>query len=143
MAKDIIDKINELLPRSEYRDILKSSSADLNYLFTLIEKRFNDLEDKVYKRTVETTRAQQMLLLHHSGMLEALEKSEIKTKKEKARLLSALLNRNKDNIEGDLSSIHNYKSSDLTKKDNYEFLLNLFKEVGLTKKAKNIEDILT
>jgi hypothetical protein len=135
-------EIESILPKSEYRKILMSQGLNLNLLFTLIEKRFNDIEDKVYKKKHETTRAQQMLLLHHFGFLEKLDSLKL-NKKSKARLLSALLNRSEDNIEGDLTTIKNIKKSDLSTKENYEFLIRLFKEVGMTEKSEELEKILS
>src|SRR5688572_26746440 len=84
---------DQILADSEYRKLLTHEDASLNLLFTMIEKRFIDIEDKVFKskRKSDTTRAQQMLLLKHLGILEIINALKITVKK-KAKLLSLLLN---------------------------------------------------
>ena len=143
---DFLDKgfIDGILPDSVYRTILSSDSSELNLVVTLIEKRLNDIEDKVFKtaRKSETTRAQQMLLLKHLGMLDRIIDLPIKGF-QKARLLSILLNASAENIEGDLSHIQNDNAPDLVTSRNYNFLLATFKEVDLSDKATEMDNILS
>src|SRR4029077_5066893 len=86
-----------------------------------LTERVNLLEEKTFKsKRKDTTRAQQMLLLKHLGILEILD--NIPTKKAKAKLLSALLNADSDNIEDDLTNI-NRELSGISTKENYEYII--------------------
>ncbi len=107
--------------------------------FHIINERLNELEHKVFKQVKKapTTRSQQMLLLHHLGMLDPILKLDLPLMK-KAQLLSLLLNSSQDNIKKDLSIINKTVSS-LKSKENFEFLHKLFEELGLEKKAKEID----
>ncbi len=142
---DLLDQtvIEGMLPESDYRFVISSDSPNLNLLVTLIEKRFIEIEEKVFKknRISLTTKAQQMLLLKHLGILKIIDGLNIKVK-QKAMLLSSLLNASADNIEGDLSQIRYDNSPLLTTKTNYEFLENTFRNVGLSDKADEMLKIL-
>jgi len=133
----------QILPDSEYRRLLMHEDASLHLLFTLIEKRFIDLEDKIYKskRNIVTSRAQQMLLLKHLGLIKPIVALSINVDK-KAKLLSQLLNASAENIEGDLSQILNEMSPELATRRNYEFLVATFKDLGMEDQLKETEAIL-
>ena len=105
-------------------------------------ERVKNLEDKVFKKSKkeQTTRAQQMLLFKHLGLLEIIEKLEV-PKKSKAKLLSVLLNGNADNIEDDLTKIH-HQDSEIRTKRNYEFIKKTFEEVGLKSLSDEADKIL-
>ncbi len=124
-------------------ELLSPNSKGLINVLTTLNKRINDLEHKVFinKKTSITTRAQQMLLLKHLGMIEKIDSLNMKVK-DKAKLLSFLLNVSYDNIKKDLETIHNDSDSDLMTEKNYEFLYSLFKEIKLTEKTIEIELIL-
>lgn len=107
-----------------------------------IEDRITELEDRVFKkeRKIVTTRAQQMLLMYHLGLLDRFDDFEISNKK-KALILSVLLNASQDNIEGDLSHIRKKKSAIKTA-ENYALLKKVFHSAGLKKGALEIEQLL-
>jgi hypothetical protein len=111
-------------------------------IFQHLLERIEDLEDRTFPRGKKegTTRAQQMLLLKHTGLLDAIDSLGI-TKKQKANFLSRLLNASADNIEGDLTTINTPKYP-LINKENYQFLLQTFEQTGLTKQKKDAEIIL-
>jgi hypothetical protein len=134
---------DQILPNSEYSRLLMHPDASLNLLFTLIEKRFIDIEDKIYKskRKIQTTRAQQMLLLMHLGFVNSILDFKMTVNK-KAKLLSLLLNASAENIEGDLSQIQNEMSPELATRTNYEFLVATFKDLGMEDQLKATEVIL-
>lgn len=119
------------------------SSLDIeSFQIHFLTERVKALEDKVFQKTKksETTRAQQMLLLKHSGLLELINSFDI-PKKSKALFLSILLNRSAENIEDDLTNILSDKSP-LYNKKNYEFILDTFGECGLTQQQEMIESTL-
>lgn len=102
-----------------------------NIQFRRLEERVAKLEEKVNKtaRKDQTTLRQQLLLLHHTGMLDTL--NELKMSREKkAKFLSVLLNGSFDNIRDYLTEI-NKKDSKLKSVTNYTVLVNTFKESGL------------
>ena len=132
--------IKNLLPESEYRFWLQSDSPNLNLLFTLIEKRFIDLENK-NKKPSETTMPQQLVLLKHLGMLDKILELKI-SKKNKAKLLSILLNRSADNIEGKLTNIRFDNDPELSTESNYKFLKESFEKLHLKKEAEQMDLIL-
>lgn len=96
-----------------------------------IDTRLLELEKRVLKtaRKDTTTKGQQLLLFKQLGLLEKLAELKLSGNK-KAKLLSVLLNANKDNIEGDLNNLNKTKSS-LRIVENYKFLVKTYKEVGL------------
>jgi hypothetical protein len=105
----------------------------------LIEDRLKKLEEKVFKLgKPPTTRSQQILLMHHLGLLDIILKLKISNKK-KSILLSTILNSSQDNIEGDLSNIFK-KKSPLRTPLNYAFLHKTFTEVGLIDLAVETEN---
>ena len=97
--------------------------SETGLLIYHLSERIKTLEEKVFgksKRKV-TTRAQQMLLLKYSGMIEIISDMKI-TKEQKAKFLSILLNGDATNIEDDLSYIFSDDPQIRTKKD-FEFLV--------------------
>lgn len=107
-----------------------------------IDERLRDLEYKVFRtaRKEITTRAQQMLLLRDLGLLEKLDELNLSGKK-KAQLLSILLNASADNIREDLSHIHrkDYKQINA---ENYQFLFETYKAIGLKELAESTDQVL-
>lgn len=110
--------------------------------FADISERLSDLEHKVNPtaKKILSNRSQQMLILHHLGVLDRLNEFNISGKK-KAKLLSILLNASPDNIEGDLSIIHNSTSKIYTS-DNYKIVNAAFKQAGIKKLIEETETIL-
>ena len=107
-----------------------------------LTQRVSDLEDKVFKtgKKILTTKSQQMLLLHHLGILEKMNELNLSNKK-KAVLLGALTNSDIDNIEKDLGKIL-LPDSPLKLPANYKFLVNILNKVGLKQHAKEADLIL-
>lgn len=106
------------------------------------ERRIRDLEEldkKIAKEKEERekqekeqfTLAQQMLILHYLDLIKKIEGSDVK----KSKLLSKLLNRNKDNIRNNLSTISSPRiaHSKIKNEENLEILLELFKKLGMSK----------
>lgn len=114
----------------------------LNFQLGRLTERIKTLEEKVFKtsRKSDTTRAQQMLILKHLGILDLIESKKL-TKKAKAKLLSTLLNASAENIEDDLTYINTPQSPIATKK-NYEFVISTFSEAGLKSEKQQAEKIL-
>jgi hypothetical protein len=115
---------------------------DINqYRIIELTERVKELEDAVFKKKkkTQTTRAQQMLLLKHLGLLEVIERFEI-TKKAKAELLGIILNASAENVEHDLTEINSNKSPLRTSK-NYDFLIRNFSKVGLKEKEIEAENV--
>ena len=109
--------------------------ADLDERVTDIEFRLNPTAKKIL-----STRSQQMLLLHHLGVLDLLNEYNISNIK-KAKFLSVLLNASPDNIEKDLSGIFKPKSKIKTA-NNYKFITSVFEEAGIKKLFKETDIIL-
>jgi len=118
-------------------------SNNVNRLeFKKLEERISKLEEKAYKNSRKdlTTVRQQLLILHHLGILDNLNDLKLSREK-KAKLLSILLNGSFDNIRGYLSEI-NKKESQLKTGANYKFLVETFKEIGLKKFETEADKIL-
>jgi hypothetical protein len=144
-SKEIYRITEEMLPTSIYRHRMGRAAErdhELRMVLLHVEKRLNDIENKVFRTAKKsfTTRAQQMLILYHLGLLEKINELPI-SKKKKAKLLSVLLNANADNIEGDLTYSQK-RMSDLRIKENYSFLTELFQEVGLQELANQTDIVL-
>ncbi|MDB5275440.1 MAG: hypothetical protein JWR61_395 [Ferruginibacter sp.] len=105
-----------------------------------LSERIKNLEDLVVKKNkkAEATRAQKMLLLKHTGILEIIIGFKIQ-KQYKAKFLSVLLNCDETNLENDLSFIMNDNPKLRNKKD-YEFLIKTFDELGMADKKKEVEE---
>jgi len=118
------------------------SRSGVNEALIDIDKRLNDIEHKINPtaKKILSNRSQQMLLLHHLGLLEKLNEFDISGKK-KAKLLSILLNASSDNIEGDLHTILNPKSK-LNTIANYKVINTAFKQAGIKQLADKTGDIL-
>jgi hypothetical protein len=116
---------------------LDIESAQIHFL----TERVKILEEKVFKsKRKTTTRAQQMLLLKHSGLLDIIQEWDI-TKKAKANFLSVLLNADPDNIEDDLSTIRE-DISGIATKSNYNIVIDTLTKSGLEKPKIEAEKIL-
>jgi hypothetical protein len=118
------------------------SNKSLTSNFADIDQRLKDLEHKVNPtaKKIVSNRSQQMLMLHHLGVLDKLSEFKISNKK-KAKFLSILLNASPDNIEGDLSNIHNPKSP-LNTVANYKVVVDAFKHSGIKKIVDEAQTIL-
>jgi hypothetical protein len=113
----------------------------ISYQINLLTERVKILEEKVLRtKRKNTTRAQQMLLLKHSGILETILDFDT-TKKEKAIFLSSLLNADPDNLEDDLSTIRQ-EISGLATASNYNYIIETFQKSGLEKPRIEAEKIL-
>lgn len=119
-----------------------SKDIKLNIILNDIDDRLTLIESRYLKtdKKTSTTRAQQILMLHHLGVLKKLDDYNISSKK-KAKLLSILLNASSENIEDDLTVIHR-KESKLIQKHNYEPIVKAFKEAGVKDIAQETDQIL-
>ena len=104
-----------------------------------IDDRIEQLEKKVFmgERKINSTRAQQMLLLHKLGFLESLKKFGM-GRTQKAKLLSMILNATPGNIAGDLSQI-DLPYADIKTAENYQFIKKVFENAGLDDLANSTE----
>ncbi len=141
------DKLSELQKKNKHKYRIyhmsgKISTSLLESYFYELNDRIMELENRVLKteRKTITHRAQQMLILHHLGILDKLNELDISGVK-KAKLLSALLNASQDNIKDDLSAI-NKKDSYLKSTANYKVVNKIFKEAGLKKLTDQTDKIL-
>jgi hypothetical protein len=118
------------------------TKSNLSEIFADIDERLRDIEHKVNanSKKIISTRAQQMLILHHLGFLGKLTEFNISNKK-KAKLLSVLLNASPSNIEGDLSDIFHPKSK-LKKSENYKVLKAAFNQSGIKEIEQECQAIL-
>src|SRR5580658_2654070 len=96
-------------------------------------EKIEALQEKVFKNAqkAKTRLGQQILLLHKLGFLDKLKEQKLTTLQE-ARLLSVLLNGDKDNIRKHLTVV-GHKESTLTNERNYKFLVDIFTELKLDK----------
>jgi hypothetical protein len=110
--------------------------------FRKLEERVAKLEEKVNKtaRKDQTTLRQQLLLLHHTGMLDTLNDLKMSREK-KAKLLSVLLNGSFDNIRDYLTEV-NKRDSQLKTVTNYNVIVKTFKESGLKALEEKTDIIL-
>jgi len=141
--KDVMQMIKEFLPDSEYRELLRSEDENLHLLIALIEKRFIDIELKLYRKKGKQfpDLPQKMLILHTLGLMEIINGKDIKTK-DKAELLSLLLGEDQDNIEKTLSH-YNDENNRLRKEKTYKYVFEKFKELGLNDDSLKVERIYT
>ena len=116
-----------------------SGKANLQRTIDDIDMRLNEIEAKVLRTSRKTTtnRAKQILLLHKLGLLQKIIELGLSSRKN-AKLLSILLNASEDNIKGDLTNIYQ-KNSYFKTSENYSFLLDTFKELGLKDHAKEAD----
>ena len=125
-----------------FGNLMKPNSMLLATHLADIDKRLKDLEHKVNPtaKKILSTRSQQILMLHHLGVLDLLNQKNI-SKKKQAKFLSILLNASPDNIEGDLHGIHNPKSA-LKTRTNYKVISEAFKISGMKDIAEETDKIL-
>ena len=135
--------LEQILPNSDYRNLFYGDNQNLNLLFTLIEKRFLDLEDKVYQKKQKNSanKIQKLLLLKHLGMLKIILDLKISLKS-KAYLLSLIIDSSEDNIKKDLSLINYDEAPGINTVQNLEFLLNAFTTAKHDDAIKSIKDLL-
>ena len=106
----------------------------------LLQERVKVLEEKSEKGKRTITRAQQMLLLKHTGLIKII--LDLKTtKKGKAILLGIIVKAGPDNIEDDLTYI-NDDLSPITTQENYDFIIETFEKAGLENLASDADKIL-
>ena len=111
--------------------------------FSLIISRLERLEKKVFKTTTRnpTTLYQQLLIMKHLGMLDTIRELDT-TGKNKAELLSWLLNSDPSNTKKALEDIFRTKNNQFKTSFNYEFLTNLFEELELDDLADETRKVL-
>ena len=79
-------------------------------------------------------------MLKHLGLLEKLNELDISQTKI-AEILAVLLNKSAGNLKKDLSQI-NDDMSELSTRDNYQFLVNFFGKIKLQKQLEETSIIL-
>ena len=142
--EDNISESTKKIIASKYapRGFANYTSKAMQDNFADIDERLKEIEHKVNPtaKKIKSNRSQQMLLLHHLGVLDLLNQFKISNKKQ-AILLSILLNASSDNIEADLSIIRNPKSK-INTSDNYKIVSEAFKQSGIKILASKTETIL-
>lgn len=127
-----IHKLKKKIINSPYKPVIgKFTNSKLLDHFADVHERLTDIEHKINptSKKISSNRSQQMLILHHLGVLDILSEFKISNKK-KAKLLSILLNASPDNIENDLSSIHN-PNSKLKTVTNYTLINDAFSKADI------------
>jgi hypothetical protein len=109
--------------------------------FELLQ-RIDRIEEKVFKKKkIPTTLNQQVLLLHHLGMLQKINELPI-TSVKKAELLSVILNGDASNTKKALEGVAKRKESPLRIPFNYEYLKELFESFGLVELSSKMNNVL-
>jgi|GEM_PF-5038149 len=93
--------------------------------------RLEIIERRVFKseRKNRATRVQQILLLHHLGMLKPLLELDI-NQEMKAKILSIIVDASMDNIYNDLGQLKKERP-DINTKNNIDFIYKVFEDAGL------------
>jgi len=104
-----------------------------------LETRLSELEQYTYRtrRKEVTTQNQQLLILEDLGVLPIFQKLKI-SKRNQAELLAILLNTSATNVRKAIEGI-NTKDSPVKSAENYKFLYDRYKEIGLTERLDEIE----
>src|SRR5687768_375513 len=107
--------LTDILKDMPYSQAIGQSGSNLPIVLDLIEMRFRDIENKVYKKKKTTAnRPQKFLIMYHLGLLDKLFEKNITVDK-KARLLSIILDEDYDNLHQNISEVGTPKSSLLIK----------------------------
>ena len=110
----------------------KKNKDDHYPLILSLMTRIDHLEQKVYKnKKPKTSLYQQILILHHLGMLDKIYELETSNVK-KAELLSTLLNTDPSNTKKALEELAK-KQNQLKNGYNYQRLVDVFESAGLQK----------
>ncbi len=135
--------LEKFLPDSEYRSLLKTDEREFHLILTLIEKRFLDLEEKIFRKKQKNsaTKTQKLLLLKHLGILDNILALEIPLEK-KYFLLSLIIDSSQDNIKKDVQSINYSNNPTFYTKENLNFLADVFTNAGLPNHLKEIKKSL-
>lgn len=105
-----------------------------------IEERLKKLEDKVFGSKKLSTTNQQMLLLKFSGLLDKITQLET-VNENKYKLLSKILNRDKDSIKEAYRQISG-NDEDILTPANLQFVIDTFENYGLSQLAEKPRKIL-
>ena len=134
--------LDKTLPDSEYRSLLKTSDRELHLIFSLIETRFIDLEEKVFrsKQKNTATKSQKLLLMKHLGLLDIISNLNT-TQEKKALLLSFIIDTSQENIRKDLQRIEYANDPAFYNKGNIKFLKDVFANAGLPNHSKTVENL--
>jgi hypothetical protein len=119
--------------------ILRQSHG-IDYDIVDLQERVNRLEVKLFKKKPPTTLNQQVLLLHHLGMLDKLHQLPIAAEKKK-KLLSIILNGDFSNTKKAFEALSK-EESNLRIPFNYEFLKETFETLDLMDEASKMNTIL-
>jgi hypothetical protein len=107
-------------------------------LYTL-EDRIKRLENKVFPKLKrrQPTKGQKILIMYHLGLIEPIKQLDV-LQKNKALLVSAMIDEDPENIEKDLAKIGR-KDSALRSMYNYKFLVDFFKDLKMEQQMKDCE----
>jgi hypothetical protein len=113
-----------------------------SFIINSLTERIKILEENLPKRKKRnlTTRAQQMLLLKHSCLLEKILEFHTPYKKDKILFLSILLNSDFSNLKDDLNTIL-LDDAGVATDENYEFVIDTFSKCNLQKEKQDAENI--
>ena len=102
-----------------------------------IQELKNRLNKKDKTKKDEITLAQQLLLLHYLGFLNAIDLNT----KAKSLLVSKIINRSYDNIRSNLTYINSPKISysKIKKVENLEVVLRIFEELEMTEASERVK----
>ena len=128
--------------KSKYKFDFGFGTHQIPEYFADVDERLRDLEFKANKteRKTITTRSQQILLLKHLGVIDALYRMNI-SQNNMAKFLSILINASEANIKDDLSNIQR-KESKLNTSTNYKVIHAAFKNSKMKALADETDQIL-
>jgi hypothetical protein len=131
------------IPQTVYSPYLRDKhTTKLNLPFADIDKRLADLEERVFAndKKVQTDLSQQMLLLHHLGIIDKFRELDISSRKV-IKLLSLILNASEDNVKKTMTALELPKSK-LKVKKNYKFLVETFSTLKMQSQVETTEKVL-
>jgi hypothetical protein len=115
---------------------------NLNLPLIDIDRRIADLEQRVFAndKKVQTDLSQQILLLHHLGIIQVFRQLNISSRKI-SKLLSLTLNAHVDNVKKVMTALE-LPGSNIKTKKNYKFLVETFSSLRMEAEKEACEKIL-
>ena len=114
-----------------------------DYFIAQLDERVKTIEEKIFKKKkdIELTRAQKLLILRDTGILEFIHGLDLKIMK-KPTFISLLLSEDEENIYKDLTYHLNTENSALTTERNYKQLKEFYTLIGLNNLAEKSDIML-
>lgn len=107
-----------------------------------LNQRIERLEEKAFgKKKPPITLYQQILILEHLGMLDAIRQLDVSNVK-KSQLLSLLLKGDASNTKKAMEALAKKNDPSIINEFNYEYLFNLFEEYDLNDKKMEANKVL-